>query len=1661
MYLEFTTPYLLGQEMLMQWFHFTDFHTGKPKGPQTTALGSLIDVIKRTCETGKLGKIDAVFLTGDIAFSGNPEEFDRFRDDFLIPLRNIPGFEDTLFFSSPGNHDIDCDASTPIAWSTIGPRNQEVYFCEAEAGLKARNSRVPIFEAYCNFVKKNNIYSPDPAKEVSTLISDLPFPFDVLITNTAFFSDRQCDSSGETTPSPIESLRLLLGARIDAQKPVVILAHHPIACFMQPHQAPMLTFLNEKKAVFLHGHIHAPSISVGQGGIVRTLGFGACYQANLQQQTNVPYMNTFTHCRLDNDELLVRSFSWQASKGTWFDSTTVHFPDWMQNGPLIGGEPLRMPFPCQKAPSETGQSNAVFRSVQRRTPKPTRIIPIEAFSAEMSNRLFSVSENISSIFQKGDPLVHSVSEDDGNKNRFELEELDNGKRHFLIFIGAINHVLSAKEVEAINTELDTEGFASATVISLGKISDDAKSMYLRLRARKPIEVLVNEGLTAEADQLMSDQQRMILATLDAAHNSICLLLGSKDIYLLITDETKSQQSFYVVSPEGSSLASTDPVVADIRKCDPDFAAMSYASDDSVCAGPEPCEFHVDQYLTQCHKEYNVMKYAGLANVGLRFSDLPFDELYVSASASEVSDKARRSEQLIGDHLASYPVSGELREQIQNQLLASVNQEERHETSQARDFCQKYCAVLITGDPGSGKTCFVKSEILAYCKRGIDAVATSPGEQPNIDWHSSHVPIMVPLSEVVAEKDLEEKGIFVIAARLLERRGLLFPIENMRRFALQGRIAFFFDGLDEVVSIEKRALVVKLINDLVVEYLPTGNRFVVTSRPAAVQVVNLLPSLHKLELLGLTDSEIRMLAMRLLKLKLAATQGDVLVGEASLNEKDHTVISQLIKDCKKNPGVARMAQNPLLLTLLIMIYANSGAPSAKRHLIYAEAIDTLASVRGREAGHHPISSQDLRERLGAIALSVYKKESGLLPHRSEVCDIVKSVMERQLGETVSRTDANLFIQRVAESTGLIAFEKRKGEEDGRAVVTFMHHSFLEYFAAIGLSRELDSLVDIGELVREPRWREILTLLAGIIGENSDVSPIIKRFISSGNPAEPDVDAKLLLFAIDCALECEVPSEAAQRILSNSIKECLVSGPGRLDPWVRKEIGQRLNYLLSVCGGSEFNNMIAGLIAAGDEHVSAATIEVIGYACSDGYESQEITTAFEKACSRIDDAVQSAICSAVSRSRVLRTNAALQVVASCLNKTRRNRLAAFEALANIPSLASEHWEKIIGYIDDVDARTSKLASIAAMHAGLNVDLISLTGARKDLLLRALNNVDFFSGSHEEFNYPQMKKDTLDRLLASALLTDRTLGIRLLPLAEGEERYIYDMLTGLVRGKSTPREEVVAALIALRRSGSVLDLFTLADLKTIGQLLDKGTSDVRIAAANLLGYFGKEMIAVDALLLTNFRDLSLEDYCARIAALSRAQTALERVKSFIFGELRIYLDDKKKMSSDNLLRIKTLLDAARRLGGTAPAGLSAKVLELVGDFKVDTSLKQRALLCYPAIVAPSQKTVDNISDLFKRPLIDMDEQLVQLPAILAKKCKSSVDYVVASVGALSGLRSVLLVQYAKYSKRQVTEDNEYCIAELRNGIAEVTQIIVAFKDFIGTSTPVSKPSSIAGEQ
>lgn len=1617
----------------MNWLQFTDFHTGKPCGPQEIALTSLVETVRELCTKQRVS-IDAVFITGDIAHSGNEQEYIDFADRFLLPLKNMPFMQNAKIFAAPGNHDVDCDIGLPISWNGIGKRNQTNFFYENDDGRKVRISRSKVFTAYWEFVQEYGIISPNPASEVTLIYDEKDLPFTLAICNTAYFADREFESGLNSTPSPLPSLRQLLTKR-SYDKAFLVLSHHPVECLLKEDQKQFKSFLKDKRAFLIHGHLHEPCATFNSDGTLSTLGFGAAYIAPLEDGEDSQYRNSFALCSLE-ESLQIQCVSWDPFQGTWADTTSTDLKECYPPGAICTGLP-NVSLPHQgKLPQS--RANIPLASIPRVAPIPIQVIPLRALGVEVLKRIVGVSENLRKAFQKDQPTIRHDAQKDG-KIKFEIE-LQDGTRHMVLLIVAVNHVLSSKEVESLNTIVDTEGFESVTIISLGRISDDGQRMYMRLRTRKSIEILVNKDLAASSNNMLSSSQRAALESLDAASNTVSIILSNNETLLLVLVRRYSEKEFYVLDAYGKRVSATESLITDIRGGNPEIAAMKYQGDESPLHVDRMDLFNESEYLDRCIKEYNVVKYAALANVGMRFSDLPLEDLYVSASASEAAEEtSNRYEQIVSDHLESYPLSSELKRHIQEQLLNDVACKNSQEVSMATEFYQKYGALLVVGDPGSGKTCFVKNEMLTYARSRL---ACMNAESNSVsDWHSYHIPVMVLLSELVAEPNLEEQGLLPAVAALLERKGFGFPLSQMEEKASQGKIAFFFDGLDEVVSIEKRALVVQHINSLMSEFLQYGNRVIVTSRPAAVQLVNLLPTLHKLELQGLSPSQIEALAKRVLSIKLADTPEGVVLDRKELARADKVLVSQLMEDCSKNPGVARLAQNPLLLTLLIIVYANSGAPAAKRHRIYEEAIRTLASVRGHEAGHAPISTQDLRERLGAIALAVYKKESGLLPSRQEVREIVRNVMQRQRNEAVTNADADLFIQKVAESTGLIVIETRDGANAGDAIVTFMHHSFLEYFAAIGLSKNLSGS-NLGSLVNEPRWAEILTLLAGIIGENEDVAPVLEQFLLSG-AEKYDVDSKTLVFAMDCALECEVPSEAAQRLLAKNIVSCILQGPGRLDPWVRAEVGQRLGYLIQACGAKEFEAPIVQLLEDGENDVCAAAVDLIGHACTKECESARILRAFTLTCGRTDDQVLAAVCIASCRTSKLQNDTTRQVIGKCLKKSKRCKNAAFEALCKLPELANHHWTEIINAIDDSDAYTGRLASKAAIQAGLNANLIALSASRKDLLLRALSNVNDKLGRTDSL-HNRVEKNTLDQLLGSALKIERILGIRLLPLADNEIGKIYGGLMQVLSSEHD-REEIVAALYALAWCTQSHALISRDDLKKIIAWLGNGTTDVRIAATRLLSEFPTDSMAVQALLSRNFGAMDTKEYCEAIRSLSNTKVFVDDASTLIFDDLKKILRTDKKMSPENTKRVSSLLDAARDIGRTAPKGLSQTVREAITDFRRSDKIRRKALLCYPAISLITRNVIEDITSLYRKLPAGMEIELAEVPSIVAKKCRESVDSVVSCVAALPAYKDTLLSMHSSLAKHSPSTHLEFCITELRNGINEINQIINAFEDFI----------------
>ncbi len=1619
----------------MEWLHFSDFHFGGKEGPQHEAMKSLIDYLNDSFNRTPC-KVDAIFLVGDIAYSGQASEYARFEGEFLKPLLGISALNGAKIFAVPGNHDADCDAATPMTWPGIRDRNQQIVFCENHEGQKFRKPRAEVFRNYWDFIQRNKIISPNPLQEISLLMHDTDMPFDVITLNTALFSDKDDRSDAPITPCPLSSLRERLTG-LGRDRPVLVLGHHPQSCFLKEHQRPFDTLLVDNHVVYLHGHEHAPTVLFNADGTVRSLGFGATYVNPLGNNTLPPYRNSFLRCKL-GENLQLTGYNWDSVVGKWDEATKEQFSSCITTK-TYDGKSLKLNVPLINVGSNIVNVSYTLESIPRKSPQPQSIIPMSKPSVRVWLKLLALGENVYGHFKNSSESDVQTSQSTDGKIEFCLERAN--ERDLLICIPATTHILSAKEIESYNTRLDTENIDSVTVITFGIMSSEARDMYLKLKIKKDIEILSNQEITAKWHSLFSAKQRELLSSLDAGSDTVRTVIDDDEIYLLVV-HANDRNTFSLISAKGELLEGSHAVVAKLREADPDLYRMGYSSEqDGVSNGNVEKKFDEPAYLEKCYKEANKLKYAALANVGLRLPDASLEDVYVEASASEVCQSSHVDD-LLDDHLSAYPVSDKLKEQIKQQFVKNVAGDDRHETSRARLFCQQYGAVLLTGDPGSGKTCFVNSEILAYARRGVPDASSKICSD---EWHSVHLPIFVQLSQAAAESDLGTVGLIMIASRLLERRGFTIPADELNALLKQGRLALFFDGLDEVVSVEKRALVVQHINELVTDCLPLGNRIVVTSRPAAINVVNLLPTLRQLELKGLTESEISTLAHRILSLRLTETPDGVVVDAGRIRDSDSALVSRLLHDCAIKPGVARFASNPLLLTLIVLTYANSGAPSAKRHLIYEEAVKTLASVRGRQAGHDPMSLQDLRMRLGAVALSVYRKESGFLPTRAEVNQIIRGVMTRQMGVSISDAEANEYIQKVAESTGLIAIGGGDGAGDASSIVTFMHHSFMEYFAAVGLSQDIDA-ADLATLVTQPRWVEILTLLAGLIGERDDIAPVLARLVNDGSNYGA-VDARYLLFALDCALECEVPSEAAILLLSAGVQKCVVDGPARTDPWVRSEIGGRLQQLMSACGASTFEKTLCKLINDSKADVCAAAILLASHACMEDIQSDALVAVVDKCCTRYDEAIQVAICEAASRAKMFRTPLVLQSIAKSLRKSVATKRAALDAIYSIPGMAAKNWEEIINGLGEKQVNIRRLASKAAIQAGLDGDLATLSDNKKDLVANALQYM-CESGLGLEYPNGKVQQSTIERLLKSALLRDRLIGIQMMPAQDSGGDVVARKLMEIVDANED-HQEVTAALRAFRSSPDARLMIKDIEFRRIFRLSEDGTADVRRASIQLLSCFNSDMTVVKMLKEKNFEVLSIGEYEAVWVALGRAQVLKDEIGEVIERELENIVSENAKLNETYVSKVCAVLDAARNLGRNLRFEINNLLARLIDDFKQDDRVRKAAIRAYAATAIPSMQVVDYISRQLRTPSALSSPEICQTLSIFARNCRQSVEYVLACVETLPTLRDAAENLHAKMQRREFSADTEYLVTELRNGITEINQIVVTFEEFIKTDS------------
>lgn len=271
--------------------HLSDIHFGQEKGGQVVinddAKARLID--DAAAEVAKLagGRAAGILVTGDIAYSGQKEEY-RVAAEFLDALAGAIGCKKTDVQVVPGNHDIDrAEISLAVDWmlgeiKANGEAKLDAFLAsdnDREALYRRFNAYRPFAEGYDCPLDGNGGLAGDRSIELA--------PGRVLRfigLNSALICAKRDDEG-----------TLLLGARqrvlpkTDGEE-LVVLAHHPLPWLQDSEDARR--YVRARARVFISGHEHDPSVrldAVREGCDLLMLAAGATVPPHVDDRYNYAY----------------------------------------------------------------------------------------------------------------------------------------------------------------------------------------------------------------------------------------------------------------------------------------------------------------------------------------------------------------------------------------------------------------------------------------------------------------------------------------------------------------------------------------------------------------------------------------------------------------------------------------------------------------------------------------------------------------------------------------------------------------------------------------------------------------------------------------------------------------------------------------------------------------------------------------------------------------------------------------------------------------------------------------------------------------------------------------------------------------------------------------------------------------------------------------------------------------------------------------------------------------------------------------------------------------------------------------------------------------------------------------------------------------------------
>ena len=525
-----------------------------------------------------------------------------------------------------------------------------------------------------------------------------------------------------------------------------------------------------------------------------------------------------------------------------------------------------------------------------------------------------------------------------------------------------------------------------------------------------------------------------------------------------------------------------------------------------------------------------------------------------------------------------------KEEDYRELMAQRQEVER---ISAQATIDEHRCVLIMGDPGSGKSTFVKHVGYALAQAGLADDPTTWLETLDPWTHGALLPVWIELRSLVACVDSTNDNDDLVALfySALQRQVAKPPLqgigEDLEQY-LQSRedsVVLLFDGLDEVPSMLRKK-VVDLVNAVAERY--QCHRVVVTCRPYAYLGQKYrLNGFHQVTLAAFSPEQIERfirnwydqhVTRKLLSLAGAESLRDRLIQAAQGN--------QLIE----------LAERPLLLTVMAQLHTHKGQLPDDRTQLYQGAVDLLLERWENKSGEEEkglmaflglpgLKINDVKDGLGEVAFQAHNQQAGRELGEITEGDLV-NLLRRYFKDKWEISDK--FVTYIRERAGLLIAHKP-------GAYKFPHLSFQEYLASCYLVAHKDYPGLPSDLVRKDmqRWREVFVLSCGVAARTGSLRTAILAVQSLCPEDLPTAQPQ----TVD---DWEVPRIAGEALLEIGLVGVQRDEPGRkvhkrIQDWLLAAMRQ--NDVLTPVQRAAAGRVLAKLGDPRKEVIEAEHIELI--------------------------------------------------------------------------------------------------------------------------------------------------------------------------------------------------------------------------------------------------------------------------------------------------------------------------------------------------------------------------------------------------------------------------------------------------------------------------------------